>query len=50
MKKFSSIKVSGQEPATLLKIELLHRYFSTDFSSDAEHLFCIKSPSVCFCH
>ena len=41
MKKFNFDKAAGQKPATLLKIELLDRYFLFVFRADVEQLFCI---------
>ena len=41
-------KVAGLQPATLLKMELLHRYFSFVFTADVEQLFCRTPTSGCF--
>ena len=46
--EFNFNKVSGQKPATLLKIKLLHRHFSIVFLADVEQLFCRKPSSVYF--
>ena len=44
MKDFNFSKVAGLQPARLVKIEFLHRYFSIVFSMVAEQLF-YKTPS-----
>ena len=44
MKEFSISKVTGPQPATLLKIELVHWYFSFVISADVEQLFVEQLP------
>ena len=44
MKEFNFSKVVGLQPATLLKIELVHRYFSRVFSTVVEQLFIEHFP------
>ena len=41
--EFNFNKVSGQKPATLLKIEFLHRHISIPLSADVEQLFSLKT-------
>ena len=48
MKEFNFSKFAGLQPATLLKIELLHRYFSFVFTAVVEQLFCRTPTSGCF--
>ena len=39
-KEFLFSKIEGLKPTTLLKIKLVHWYFSFVISADVEQLFC----------
>ena len=46
--EFNFKKVSGQKPATLLKIEFLHRHISILLSADVEQLFFENLQALTF--